>query len=242
MKIIITDTENEFFLRSAQAIADIIEEKPAAKIGLSTGRTTKNIHKELVNICCSRGLDCKGLRIFGIDEITNMPRSCKASCWDILLQDVIKPLSIPLEHFIMPDGNAQDLAAECRSFEEKVEEEGGPDFIFLGLGENGHLAFNQPGTPFGSHAALSWMDDSLRERLLREYDDIPKDARMGGITLGIVNIMRCPRLVIAANGPSKAEVVKKMITGPVTESLPASILQLHPNITVILDRDAASLL
>ena len=139
----------------------------------------------------------------------------------------------------MPDPEAKDLQAECRDFEKAVMADGGPDFIFLGLGENGHLGFNQPGTPFGQTAWLSWMDASLDERLRREYD-IPQEAKMGGLTLGIKNLMQCPRLVMAANGANKTEIAAKMIKGPVTEALPASILQLHPDCEVILDPAAAA--
>lgn len=242
MNIIITENGAEFYTAAAGSIADVICRNPAAKIGLSTGRTTKYVHQTLVEYCLKERIRCSELKVFGVDEIVNMPRSCRASCWYILLHDVVEPLSIPLQNFIMPDANAADLEEECRLFESRVAADGGPDFIFLGLGENGHLAFNQPGTPFGSHATLSWMDESLRSRLLREYDDVPRDADLGGMTLGIVNIMQCPKLVIAANGSNKASVVRDMICGPVSEMLPASILQLHPDVTVILDQDAAALI
>ena len=239
MKIVITNDTDQFYRECADKIANVIREKPNAKIGLSTGRTTKGVHKALAEIQKAEGFDCSKLTVFGIDEVTNMPRSCKASCWYILLHEVIWPLGIPEEQFIMPDGNAPDLEAEIRRFEAEVEKDGGPDYIFLGLGENGHLAFNQPGTPFGSTAGLNWMDSSLEERLRRENPDLSEDAKLGGMTLGIRTIMRCQRLTMGANGSNKAKVVWEMLTGPVTEALPASILNLHPNIDLILDPAAA---
>ena len=119
--------------------------------------------------------------------------------------------------------------------------DGGPDLIFLGLGENGHLGFNQPGTPFGQRTWLSYMDDSLDERLRRE-NRIPQDVKMGGLTLGIKNLMLGKKLVMAANGRNKAQIVKEMVTGSVTQEVPASILQLHPFCEVILDPQAAEML
>lgn len=238
MKITITETTEGFYRESAWRIAEIIRKKPNAKIGLSTGRTTKGVHAALVQLLKEEPFDCSHVQIFGIDEITNMSRECKASCYYILLHEVAEPLGIPMEQFLMPDPMSEDLETECRRFEEAVLADGGPDFIFLGLGENGHLGFNQPGTPFGQRAWLSFMDDSLDERLRRE-NNIAADVRMGGLTLGIKNLMQCPRLVMAANGSNKAKIAGRMLSGPVTEQLPASILQLHPCCEVILDPAAA---
>ncbi len=241
MQVVIADNESVFYERSACRIAEIIRNNPMAKIGLSTGRTTKGIHEALVEIYKKEPFDCSRLKVFGIDEITNMSRECKASCYYILLHEVVNPLGIPHENFIMPDPMAEDLQEECRIFEEIITADGGPDFIFLGLGENGHLGFNQPGTSFGQTAWLSWMDDSLDERLRRE-NNISDDVKMGGLTLGIKNLMHSKRLVMAANGNNKAEMAQKMIEGAVTEEVPASILQLHPQCEVILDPAAAKYL
>ena len=237
MKIIIKE-EKDFFREAASEIAQVIRKKTSAKIGLSTGRTTKGVHAALVKLHEEEKFDCSGITVFGIDEITNMSRDCKASCYYILLHEVVEPLGIPLANFIMPDPMAEDPQKECRKFQQKVLADGGADFIFLGLGENGHLGFNQPGTPFGQTAWLSWMDDSLNERLRRE-NNIPDEVKMGGLTLGIKDLMQCPHLVIAANGENKQESVAGMIEGPVTEAVPASILQLHPDCKVILDEAAA---
>lgn len=238
MKITIVCGEQEFYSAGAERIAAAIRTNPEAKIGLSTGRTTKGVHAALVKLCEEREIDCSRITVFGIDEITNMPRSCPASCYDLLLNQVVRPLRISEDRFLMPDPEAEDPLKECQEFERRVMENGGPDFIFLGLGENGHLGFNQPGTPFGRTAWLSWMDDSLDERLRRE-NGIPADVKMGGLTLGIKNLMQCPHLVLAANGSNKADSAAGMIEGPVTEALPASVLQLHPDCEVILDADAA---
>lgn len=238
MKITITQKEQEFYTTGAERIAATIRSNPEAKIGLSTGRTTKGVHAALAKLCAEQGIDCSRITVFGIDEITNMPRSCPASCHSILLHEVVRPLGISEERFLMPDPEAADPERECSEFRRKVMADGGPDFIFLGLGENGHLGFNQPGTPFGRTAWLSWMDDSLDERLRRE-NGIPAEVKMGGLTLGIKDLMQCPHLVMAANGTNKAQIAAQMAEGPVTEALPASILQLHPDCEVILDTAAA---
>lgn len=241
MLIKITDNEKDFYEQSAIRIAEVIRNNPKAKIGLSTGRTTKGVHRALLKMHETEHFDCSRLKIFGIDEVTNISRSCKASCYYILLHEVVEPLGVSAENFIMPDPMAKDFEKECEKFEEKISAEGGPEFIFLGLGENGHMGFNQPNTPFGQTTWVSWMDNSLDERLRRE-NNIPDDVKMGGLTLGIKNLMQCKQLVVGANGAGKAKAVEKMIKGPVTEAVPASILQLHPRCEVILDTAAASLI
>lgn len=238
MQIVFADSETDFYEKAAFRIAEEIRKNPTAQIGLSTGRTTRGVHAALVRMHREHPFDCTGVRVFGIDEIANMSRECKASCYYILLHEVVEPLGIPLENFRMPDPMAEDLQEQCRLFEESVMSKGGPDFIFLGLGENGHLGFNQPGTPFGQGTWLSFMDASLDERLRRE-NNIPKDVKMGGLTLGIRNLMHSKKLVMAANGRNKTEIAAKLVSGPVTEEVPASILQLHPCCEVILDPEAA---
>ncbi|MCI9665011.1 MAG: glucosamine-6-phosphate deaminase [Lachnospiraceae bacterium] len=241
MQIVVADSETDFYEKAALRIAQEIRKNPAAKIGLSTGRTTKGVHAALAGMYQESPFDCSGVTVFGIDEITNMSRDCRASCYYILLHEVVEPLGIPLENFRMPDPMAKDLEEQCRLFEESVMSDGGPDLIFLGLGENGHLGFNQPGTPFGQRTWLSYMDDSLDERLRRE-NRIPQDVKMGGLTLGIKNLMQSKKLVMAANGRNKAQIAEKMVSGPVTQQVPASILQLHPSCEVILDPQAAEML
>ena len=239
--MIITKTENEelFYLTCAQRIADVIRQKPTAKIGFSTGRTTHGVHRALAKLVQEQGIDASGITVFGVDEITNMPRSCKASCWYLLLHEVVEPLGVSMEHYLMPDGNTKDPQKEAERFTALVNADGGPDFIFLGLGENGHIAFNQPGTPWNQSAVVSWMDDGLNERLRRENKELDPEVQMGGISLGIRDIMHSPHLVVGANGANKTAIVERMINGPVTTELPASILQLHPDTELILDPEAA---
>lgn len=239
MKVTIKKSFEEFTVESAQCIVSQIIENPESHVGFSTGRTTTGIHSALLDIYRKKAFDITKVKIFAVDEITNMSRDCKASCYWLIYNQIVKPLGIPLENFIMPDPLAEDLDNECLVFKNKVCGENAADFQMLGIGENGHLGFNQPGTPFGTSVWVSIMDDSLDERIRRE-NNISSDVKLGGLTLGIKDIMRSKKIVLAANGKSKAEIVKKALEGPVTESLPASVLQLHPNCEFILDAEAAS--
>ena len=139
----------------------------------------------------------------------------------------------------MPPTCSDDFERECRNFERAIEARGGVDLQILGIGENGHLGFNQPGTPFGSVTWLSRMDEMLDARIRRESNSAA-DADLGGLTLGIKNLMQSRKVILVANGKNKSEIVKKALYGPVCEEVPASVLQLHPFVEVILDPDAAS--
>ncbi len=238
MRITVTNSLERFYTESADRIALQIRENPGSLVGLATGRTTGGIHKALANLYMERPFDTSHVTVFGMDEVTNMSRECKASCYYLLLHQVVEPLDIPLQHFIMPDPYAKDFKTECTNFEKRVSRNNTADLQILGIGENGHLGFNQPGTPFGSTTWLSYMDDSLDERLRKE-NNIAENVKMGGFTLGIKNLMWSKKIILAANGKSKASIVEKALFGPISEDVPATVLQLHPDCEFILDPEAA---
>lgn len=241
MKITITKTEKQFFDLVAWRIATEIATVPDALIGLSTGRTTGGIHASLAEIHKSYPFDTSRVTVFGLDEITNISREYFGSCYYMLLHEVVKPLGIPLENYIMPPTQSDDFNRECRSFEDALSSRGSVALQILGIGENGHIGFNQPGTPFGSTTWISKMDEQLDKRIRNETNS-SSDAPLGGLTLGIKNVMQSKKIILAANGSRKAKIVHDAVCGPVTEDIPASVLQLHPNCEVILDAEAASLL
>jgi len=241
MQITITDTEKQFFNLAAWRIAYEITNMPDAVIGFSTGRTTGGIHAALAEIYKNYPFDTSRLTAIGLDEITNVSRDFSGSCYYMLLNEVIKPLSIPLENFIMPSTYSDDFTRECKSYENEISKRGQVSFQILGIGENGHIGFNQPHSPFGGTTWVSRMDEELDKRIRRETGS-SADADLGGLTLGIKNIMKSKKILLAANGKRKAQIVRDALLGPVTEDIPASILQLHPDCEVILDAGAAEII
>jgi glucosamine-6-phosphate deaminase len=179
--------------------------------------------------------------VFPLDEIVGVSPEFPGSCVYMILHEVVFPLGIPVKNFICLPTRSGDFGKACKDFTDALEARGGIDFMELGIGENGHLGFNQPGTPFGQTATVSWMMPELEERLRKE-SGTPDDVKMGGVTLGIREIMRSRRILLAANGAHKASIIKAALTGPVTEDVPASVLQLHPDCEVVLDPAAAALL
>jgi glucosamine-6-phosphate deaminase len=157
----------------------------------------------------------------------------------MLKTQIIDALNIQETNFLMLPTASNDFEDECRLFQETLENRGGIDLQILGLGENGHLGFNQPGTPFESETWISQMDKKLETRIRKETNT-PPQVMLGGLTLGIKNIMHARKILLVAKGVNKAEIVEKMLRGPVTTDVPASILQLHPDCEFLLDTDAAS--
>ena len=238
MKITVAKSEAEFFRTVALRIVDQIIQKPAAVVGLATGRTTTPIHAAVCDIHRQAPFDVSGVTVFAMDEITNVSREFAGSCYAMILNQIVKPLGIPLANFIMPPTHSDDFAQEARLFEQRIAERGGVDLQILGIGENGHLGFNQPGTSFESTCWLSHMDPQLEARIRRE-SQTPDNVALGGLTLGIKNILQSRKIVLAANGSHKSRIVAAALNGPITTDLPASVLQSHPDCELILDPAAA---
>jgi glucosamine-6-phosphate deaminase len=241
MKITITKDEQEFDQTAAWRIIAQMLIKPNAVIGLSTGQTTLGMHTIVSNIFAQYPFDVSRITLFNVDELTNLPREYSGSCYTMILNQLARPLGISEENFIMPPTMSADFEAECILFEKRLAERGGADLQILGIGGNGHIGINQPGTPFESETWVSPMDPDFEARVRRETQ-VPPETILGGLTRGIKNIMHTRKLILVAKGAHKAEIIKKAILGPVTTDIPASVVQLHPDCEILLDAAAASLI
>ena len=241
MKITITSSTKEFDITAAWRIIGQMLTNPRSVIGLSTGQTTIEMHRIVSAIHREYPFDVSQVTLFNVDELTNLPREYAGSCYTMIKTQLAGPLSIPEENFIMPPTMSDDFEAEAREFERRLAECGGADLQMLGIGMNGHIGINQPGTPFESETWVSPMDPDFEARVRRETQ-VPADTILGGLTRGIRNIMHTRRVILIAKGEHKAEIVRKAIQGPVTTDIPASVVQLHPDCEILLDPAAASLL
>lgn len=239
MNITIAQTEQEFDALAAWRVIGEILNNPQAVIGLSTGRTTKNMHLRIARIFEEHPFDISRTTFFGLDEVTNVPREYAGACYTMLKTEMMDALGVAEENFIMPPTVSDDFGQACVRFQQALANRGGVDLQILGLGWNGHLGFNQPGTPFESETWVSQMDEVLEKRI-REETHTPPEKELGGLTLGLKNIMQSRKIVLVAKGESKADIVKQMLYGPVTPDNPSSILQLHPHCEFILDAAAAA--
>jgi glucosamine-6-phosphate deaminase len=157
----------------------------------------------------------------------------------MILTQIAGPLGLAEAQFIMPPTLSTDFEAEARLFEQRLAERGGADLQMLGIGLNGHIGINQPGTPFASETWVSPMDPDFEARVRKETQ-VPASTELGGLTRGIKNIMQTRKIVLIAKGSHKAEVIEQAILGPVTTDIPASVLQLHPNCEILLDAAAGA--
>lgn len=239
MKITITKNEQEFNTTAAWRIIAQMLEKSNAVIGLSTGQTTIDMHAIVSKIWEEYPFDVSNITLFNVDELTNLPREYAGSCYTMIQTQIAGPLGIPEENFIMPPTLSDDFEAESRLFEERLAERGGADLQMLGIGSNGHIGINQPGTPFESETWVSPMDPDFEARVRRETQ-VPENIVLGGLTRGIKNIMHTRKLILIAKGSHKADIVEQAIMGPVTIDIPASIVQMHPNCEILLDADAGA--
>lgn len=239
MNITITPDEQSFDEVAARRIIGQIVSKKDSVICLSTGRTTGNMHRRIVEIYRDSAFDTSEVTITGVDEVVNVPKDYSGACYTMLRNEIAEGLEIKDENFIMLPTISDDFEKECTCFMKELERRGGIDLLILGLGENGHLGFNQPGTSFGSTARVTEMNAELEERIRRETKT-PPEVWLGGVTLGLKDIMQAKKIILVAKGNGKAESVRKMIEGPLTEEHPASILRLHPDCEYLLDKAAAS--
>ncbi len=239
MKITITKNEHEFDITAAWRIIAQMLEKANAVIGLSTGQTTIGMHGIVSKIHAQYPFDVSKITLFNVDELTNLPREYSGSCYTMIKNQLAGPLGIPEENFIMPPTLSDDFESECVLFEKRLAERGGADLQMLGIGLNGHIGINQPGTPFESETWVSPMDPDFEARVRRETQ-VPPHIVLGGLTRGIKNIMHTRKLILIAKGSNKADIIEQAILGPVTTDIPASVVQLHPNCEILLDADAAA--
>lgn len=235
-KITVMPDEASFDREAAARITGQLKAKPDSVIGLSTGRTTGNMHRLAAEAWRAERFDVSRATFFGLDEVTGVDRDYSGACYTMLRNELVGALPVAPENFIMLPTRSDDFERACAAFTAELDRRGGIDLLILGLGENGHLGFNNPGAPFGGTAWHTRMHPELEERIRRETGS---DGPLGGITLGIKDIMHARRIVLVAKGDNKADVVEAIINAPVTESLPGSVLQLHPDVEYLLDAKAA---
>nr|WP_275983903.1 glucosamine-6-phosphate deaminase [Paenibacillus hamazuiensis] len=233
-------TETEHFDRTAAGfVSGYIRMKPDAVLGFATGSTTVGLHRELARMHLEEGLDFSQVYSFNLDEYAGIPWEHPKSCRCRMEEQLFRHVNIRRERIEFLNGAAADPEAECVRFARAIDACGGIDLQVLGIGTNGHIAFNEPGTPF---------DSRLRVVPLAQQTIGDKSAFFGGeelvprcgITMGLMDVMRCKRNVLLARGADKADIIRRSLRGPVTVDVPASVLQLHPQLTVILDKAAAA--
>jgi glucosamine-6-phosphate deaminase len=218
-----------------------IEQKPDSVLGLATGSTPEDTYGQLVEAHKQKGLDFSRVRTFNLDEYLGLPLDHHQSYYFFMHDRLFNHVNILPENVHLPDGMAADPEAACREYEEKISAGGGIDLQLLGVGGNGHVAFNEPGSSLSGRTTITALtretiSDNARLFFNGNEEEVPKFA----ITMGVGSVMNARKLLLLASGGHKAGIVRAFVEGPVTASVTASALQMHPDATVVLDEDAAS--
>lgn len=240
MKIIITKDYEELSAKAAEIMLEVVRQNPRAVLGLATGTTPLGLYANMIADHKENGTDYSGIRTANLDEYKGLPKTHDQSYAYFMRKNLFDGLGIAPESTNIENGMAEDAAAECARYDALLEALP-RDIQLLGLGSNGHIAFNEPGTPFGSGTHVVTLAESTvkdNARLFKDISEVPRQA----FTMGIRQIMQAKKVLILASGANKAEAVCKMVKGDVTESVPASVLQLHPDCVLIADEAAAKLL
>lgn len=239
MEVIIKSTYEEMSKVAAQHVADMINEKPNAVLGMATGSTPLGLYKELVRMHKADGLDFSRVTTFNLDEYVGLPPEHEQSYHYFMHENFFKHVNVSAQNINIPSGTTQNYRAFCAWYEQAIIDAGGIDIQILGIGSDGHIAFNEPTSSLASRTRLKTLakptiDDNAR--FFEKREDVPIYA----ITMGVGTILDARKLIMVANGANKAEAVAKAVEGPVTSMITASALQLHSRAKVFLDEDAAS--
>ena len=238
MKIIITKDYEGLSTKAAAVMLEVIKQNPKAILGLATGTTPLGLYSRMITDHRENGTDYSKIRTVNLDEYKGLPKTHEQSYAYFMKKNLFEGLGIPTENTNIENGMATDVEAECARYDALLEEFP-RDIQLLGLGSNGHIAFNEPNTPFGSGTHVVTLAESTvkdNARLFKDITEVPRKA----YTMGIKQIMQAKKVLILASGANKAEAVYKAVKGKVVEEVPASILQLHPDCILIADKAAAN--
>jgi len=239
MEVIIKPDYDAMSKEAADIIADLLYGKPNAVLGLATGSTPLGLYKELIRMHKDEGLDFSKVITFNLDEYIGLSASHDQSYNYFMWDNLFKHVNVSPENVHIPNGMAKDIAAFCEWYEDEIEAFGGIDIQVLGIGGDGHIAFNEPSSSLGSRTRLKTLTEETIDdnaRFFEKKEDVPRYA----ITMGVGTVMEARKCILLANGEKKAATVAKAIEGPITAMVTASALQMHPDSVFILDEPAST--
>ncbi len=225
---------------AADAVERLLTARPDAVLGLATGSSPLAVYDELARRHAERGLSFARARAFLLDEYVGLPADHPERYRNVIDAELVARVDLRPEAVHGPDGLADDLPAACAAYEAAIVEAGGVDLQILGIGTDGHVAFNEPGSSLASRTRIKTLTRQTREDNARFFDDDVERVPTHCLTQGLATISAARHLVLLAQGRHKAEAVHQLVEGPVSALWPATVLQLHPHVTVLVDDAAAS--
>ena len=239
MKLTVYPTEKAAAAALAKQIAARVREKPDLVLGLATGRTPVPLYRQLVALHKAGEIDFSGATTFNLDEFVGVTADDEGSYHAFMREHLFAHVNIPRERRHLPNGSAKNLDAECARYERSIEEAGGIDLQILGIGTNGHIGFNEPARELHARTHKVTLHESSRRANRALFGNDPDRVPREALSMGMATILHAREIVLIAMGKSKARCIERVVNGPVTTRLPASFLQLHRRVEVVLDDGAA---
>ena len=239
MEVFIFPDANAMARAAAQQVAVVLNEKPNAVLGMATGSTPLGLYQQLVKMYQRRELDFSHVTTFNLDEYVGLPVTHPQSYHQFMHEHFFRHVNIPPQNIHIPSGTTTNYRAFCDWYEQRIQDAGGIDVQILGIGSDGHIAFNEPGSSLSSRTRLktlakSTIDDNAR--FFNKREEVPIYA----ITMGVGTILEARQVLLLASGQKKAAAVAAAVEGPITSMVTASALQMHPASQMLLDEEAAS--
>ncbi len=239
MKIYVTEDYQSMSRKAANILSAQVILNPTCVLGLATGSSPVGMYKQLIEWYKRGDVDFSEVRTVNLDEYVGLAPDHDQSYRYFMQSNFFDHINIKPENTNLPNGQAADLAAECKRYNQVIHSQGGIDMQLLGMGHNGHIGFNEPGDTFDLETHVVDPTERTIEANARFFatpNEVPRQA----LTMGIKTIMQARRILVVVSGEDKADAVKAALTGPVTPKVPASILQLHPNVMLVADKAAMS--
>lgn len=240
MEVIIQKSPEEAAELTARLMAARLRAKPGLVLGLATGRTMERVYDRLVSRHQKEGLDFSQCHTFNLDEYIGVPPEDEHSYRYYMNQHLFGRVNVPLASTHVPDGMAEDLRAGAAHYEQLIKEAGGIDLQLLGIGEAGHIGFNEPLSALMSRTRDKALTPLTRQQNAEMFGGDPDKVPKRAVTMGVGTILDARELILLATGRAKAAILGKAVEGPITAMISASALQLHPNCKVIVDEAAAA--
>ena len=237
MQTLIFDDAMALAKAAANEMTDLLKRKPDAVICMASGNSPKLTCEAFVTAAAAEGVDTGKFFFLGLDEWVGIPPETPGSCHNDFRERLFTPLKMSKERYHLFDGLSADLQAECSKMDDVIRDKGGIDLMIVGIGMNGHIGFNEPGCDMDAPAHVARLAP-ITSSVGQKYFNTPMKLELG-ITIGLGHLKKARRVLLIATGTAKADIVKRSFTGPVTNEVPASVMQELEQGVVLLDREAA---
>ena len=239
MRVILCDNYDEVSMAATKLVESQVNLKPDCVLGLATGSTPVGMYNRLIEKCKNGELDFSEVKTFNLDEYYPISRDNNQSYYYFMNENLFDEINIKKENIHIPNGEAKDVEAECEDYEKMIEEAGGIDLQILGIGQNGHIGFNEPDENLNSKTHVTGLTESTIKANSRFFDSI-EDVPTKALTMGIATILKSRKIILMACGVEKSDAVAELLTDDIKTDNPATMLKVHPDVVLICDKDAYS--